>query len=74
MLYETGRNGWRQWLCGVAGGGVLDGVLCLDAGGPGGRSDADHEAVLLAVGEGGGLLGVAGGVGGVVHEDGGVGG
>ena len=40
--------------------------------GPGAGGDADDKAVLLPVGEGGGLPGVAGDRGRMVHGDGGV--
>ncbi len=46
---------------------MIVGVLGLDAGWPGGGGDADAEAVLLAVSEGGGLPGVAAGLDGIVH-------
>ena len=52
---------------------MLVGVLSSEDAAPRNSSDADGEAVLLAVSEGGGLPGVAGDAGGVVHGDGGEG-
>ena len=50
---QRGLQGDRR----VRRGRVLVGVLGFEAGGMGGGGDADGEAVSLAVGEGGGLIG-----------------